>query len=204
MSMTFETFNVNSTNKIAYIAAKGMVKRNYITLYIYGNSGRGKTHLLNSVYTQMLIDNPTVNIVYEKFEIFLKNIRSDITETALDIKNYTSSAFMNALWKNYANEYSTFAKKYRADAIILDEVPNMSDTTPVERKIFRDLIRAIYLESKIVGVFAGKHSPREMLYPELEHFNNHILETGIVAPIGDGFVNSDGMRIYEGSFTRAY
>ena len=49
---TFETFIEGSSNKFACAACRYVAKepaKNYNPLFIYGNSGLGKTHLLNAV-----------------------------------------------------------------------------------------------------------------------------------------------------------
>ena len=49
---TFETFIEGSSNKFACAACRYVAKepaKNYNPLFIYGNSGLGKTHLLNAI-----------------------------------------------------------------------------------------------------------------------------------------------------------
>ena len=49
---TFETFIEGSSNKFAYSACRHVAQepaKNYNPLFIYGNSGLGKTHLLNAI-----------------------------------------------------------------------------------------------------------------------------------------------------------
>ena len=52
---TFDTFIVGSSNNFAYSAALAVTKNpggTYNPLFIYGNSGLGKTHLLNAIYNR--------------------------------------------------------------------------------------------------------------------------------------------------------
>ena len=63
---TFENFIVGSSNRFAYVAAKAVASdpglnltknskmRNYNPLFIYGNSGLGKTHLLNAICYEVI------------------------------------------------------------------------------------------------------------------------------------------------------
>ena len=59
---TFENFIVGKSNEYAYAAAQGVVKnpgsKVYNPLFIYGNSGLGKTHLLCAIGTAIHEANP--------------------------------------------------------------------------------------------------------------------------------------------------
>ena len=75
---TFEHFVVGSTNKFAHAAAlavaSGKQKQNYNPLFIYGESGLGKTHLLHAIKQQVLSDNPNYNVVLVKGEHFTNEL----------------------------------------------------------------------------------------------------------------------------------
>lgn len=64
----FDTFVVGSSNKIAHSASVAVSespgKSVYNPLFIYGNSGLGKTHLINSIGNQVKKTNPNFNIIY--------------------------------------------------------------------------------------------------------------------------------------------
>ena len=63
---TFENFIVGSTNKFAHAACVAVANNpatNYNPLFIYGNSGLGKTHLLCAIRNMILERNPDAKIV---------------------------------------------------------------------------------------------------------------------------------------------
>lgn len=70
---TFETFVVGSSNTFAHAAAIAVASNpggSYNPLFIHGNSGLGKTHLLNAICHEIKRKNPDANIVYTRGEDF--------------------------------------------------------------------------------------------------------------------------------------
>lgn len=67
-NFTFDSFVVGSSNKIAHSACVAVSespgKSVYNPLFIYGNSGLGKTHLINSVGNQVKKYHPEYKILY--------------------------------------------------------------------------------------------------------------------------------------------
>jgi chromosomal replication initiator protein len=62
---TFDNFIVGSSNQLAYAAAIAVAENpgiKYNPFLIYGNSGLGKTHLLNAIKNRIKEKNPDVNI----------------------------------------------------------------------------------------------------------------------------------------------
>ncbi len=87
---TFENFIVGSSNKYAHAAALGVSKnpgsRAYNPLFIYGNSGLGKTHLLLAIGSAIHEADPKATIAYVKGDDFTNQmVRS--------IKDGTAEAF---------------------------------------------------------------------------------------------------------------
>jgi len=84
---TFERFIIGNSNKYAHAAAIA-VSRNpgtvYNPLFIYGNSGLGKTHLLFAIGQAIHEKNPNTRIAYVKGDDFtndmIKSIREKTTE----------------------------------------------------------------------------------------------------------------------------
>ena len=71
---TFDNFIVGSSNKYAHAAALGVSKnpgsRAYNPLFIYGNSGLGKTHLLLAIGSAIHEADPKATIAYVKGDDF--------------------------------------------------------------------------------------------------------------------------------------
>ncbi len=70
---TFETFVVGKQNELAHAAAQAVAAQpggTYNPVFIYGDVGLGKTHLLNAVGNEMLKRNPNTKILYVTCERF--------------------------------------------------------------------------------------------------------------------------------------
>ncbi len=66
--LTFDTFVVGSSNTFAHAAALAVANapgEAYNPLFIYGNSGLGKTHLLYAICDRIARDNPDAKILLE-------------------------------------------------------------------------------------------------------------------------------------------
>ena len=65
-ALTFENFIKGSSNQFAFAAAQAVAANPsgaYNPLFIYGNSGLGKTHLLNAIKLEIAKNHPDYNIV---------------------------------------------------------------------------------------------------------------------------------------------
>ena len=85
---TFENFIVGKSNEFAYAAAQGVVKnpgnKVYNPLFIYGNSGLGKTHLLCAIGTAILENKPETRIAFIKGDDFTNQMVRSIKEGTAD------------------------------------------------------------------------------------------------------------------------
>ena len=82
-SNTFETFVVGSSNRFAHAAAQAVAATPgsaYNPLFIYGNSGLGKTHLLCAISNEVKRNNPNADIIFTRGEDFVTLIVEGIKE----------------------------------------------------------------------------------------------------------------------------
>lgn len=81
---TFDNFIVGNSNKYAHAAALGVSKnpgsRAYNPLFIYGNSGLGKTHLLLAIGSAVHEADPKATIAYVKGDDFMNEMVRSIKE----------------------------------------------------------------------------------------------------------------------------
>lgn len=74
---TFDSFVVGESNRFAYAAAIAVANQPgeaYNPLFIYGNSGLGKTHLLNAICDTVKKNNPDANVIYTRGEDFTNEL----------------------------------------------------------------------------------------------------------------------------------
>jgi chromosomal replication initiator protein len=86
-SYTFDNFVVGPHNEIAVAAARSIVQtdvRHYNPLFIYGNVGLGKTHLLQAICHGLLSRARPPKIVYVSCELFINQFISAIEKGQLD------------------------------------------------------------------------------------------------------------------------
>ena len=115
---TFETFVVGPSNKLAYAASMAVAEhpaQNYNPLLIYGDSGLGKTHLLNAIQVEIKKNHPDFNIVYVDCEMFTNEI---ITA----VKTATTEQFRD---------------KYRkADVLLIDDIQFLAGKESTQEEFF--------------------------------------------------------------------
>lgn len=115
---TFEKFVVGPSNSIAYNAALAVVDQPaevYNPLFLYGDSGLGKTHLLYAIAAEMNKRDPGINIIYISGEQFTNELIEAIR-----------------VGKNLE-----FRNKYRnADLFLLDDIQFIAGKEKTEEEFF--------------------------------------------------------------------
>ncbi|MCL5410733.1 MAG: chromosomal replication initiator protein DnaA [Patescibacteria group bacterium] len=92
-SYKFENFVVGTSNQLAHAAARSVAKspgKTYNPLYIYGDSGLGKTHLMQAIGNEFLSQNPDKCVLYVSTETFINDFISAVSSgsgKAKDFKN---------------------------------------------------------------------------------------------------------------------
>ena len=115
---TFDRFIVGNSNKFAHAAAVAVAERpgeTYNPLFIYGNSGLGKTHLLLSIGQYIHEHSPEKKIEYIKGDDF-------------------TNQMVKSLKEGTAEE---FRKKYRnVDLFLVDDIQFIAGKTATQNEFF--------------------------------------------------------------------
>lgn len=105
----FENFVQGENSKFAYSAAMAVAKNpagKYNPLFIYGNSGLGKTHLMQAIGHYIIFNNPKLRVKYTKTEDYINDYISNSRKTNNTIENM-----------------SKFNRKYtNIDVILIDDI----------------------------------------------------------------------------------
>lgn len=140
---TFDTFIVGDGNKHAHATCLAVAEMpaqdNFNPLFLYGNAGLGKTHLMQSIAHYILQKDDTQNVLYVPSETFTNEIIDAI-------KNQTTDQFRD---------------KYRnVDVLLIDDIQFIigKDRTQTE---FFNTFNTLYNEKKQI-ILSSDKPPKEI------------------------------------------
>ena len=158
---TFERFIVGSSNKFAHAAALAVSQRPAAEnnpLFIYGNSGLVKTHLMYAIANVLRRTHPEYRIIYVKGEDFTNELITAIQE----------------------GNVQAFRNKYRmVDLLLLDDVQFIAGKERTQEEFFHTF-NALY-EAKKQIVLTSDRPPKEI--NTLEDRMKTRFEWGLLADI---------------------
>lgn len=141
-TFTFENFVVGPSNELAFAAAKAVAsghKEHYNPLFIYGDSGLGKTHLIYAIAHETRIETPDSKIVYIKGDDFI----NEFIEMVRSGKN------------------QDFRAKYReADLLLVDDIQFVAGKEETQNEFFHTF-NTLYEAGKQI-VLTSDRPPHEM------------------------------------------
>ena len=159
---TFEQFVVGKNNMFAHSAALSVSEnpgRRYNPLFIYGNSGMGKTHLMQAI-GNLVIDNehPNNNIFYTSTEEF-------------------TNEMINAI---KTNKMVQFRNKYRNfDYLLIDDIHFLSKKEGTQEEFFHTF-NSLYEKKKQI-ILTSDRPPKDI--PDLKQRLVTRFEWGLVADL---------------------
>jgi len=159
-TLTFENFIVGNQNKLAHGAARAVAKgaKDYNPLYIYGNSGLGKTHLLRAIKYEVSRIHPEFKIVYVTSEMFLNDIVSHLQSKQMQLMR----------------------EKYRTtDLWLVDDIQFIAGKEGTEEEFFNTYNELFGAQKQIV--LTSDRMPREIR--KLESRLKSRFEQGLVVDI---------------------
>lgn len=140
---TFENFVIGESNRHAYAtctAVADLPSQDALNpLFLYGGSGLGKTHLIQSIAHFILQHNPSMNVLYASSERFTNDI-------------------IEAIQKNKTEE---FRQKYRqVDVLIIDDIQEIIGKERTQQEFF-NTFNFLY-EAKKQIIISSDRPPKEI------------------------------------------
>lgn len=138
---TFDNFVVGSSNTFAKAACMAVANEPtvYNPLFIYGNSGLGKTHLLYAVINYMKRNHPGLKIVYKKCETFLEEL-------------------IQAIQSGFT---APFKEKYRrCDVLLIDDIQFLAGKEATQEEFFHTF-SALYESDKQI-ILTSDRPPKDI------------------------------------------
>ncbi|MDR2527280.1 MAG: chromosomal replication initiator protein DnaA [Rickettsiales bacterium] len=160
----FENFAVNKTNELAFNIAQSIVDSNEFLspLFIYGNVGVGKTHLLQSIAWSMKDKYPDKNITYLSAEKFMYLYTSAVSARNMDDINKFKERFRNI------------------DVLIIDDIQFIIGKEKTEKEFFYTF-NILLGENKTIVIACDRY-PDKMDVDEL--FKSR-LKSGVVIDVSE-------------------
>ncbi len=145
---TFDNFIVGNSNKFAHAAALSVAENPgnmYNPLFIYGNSGLGKTHLMHAI-GNFISENTNKSVLYVTSDNFIQDF---ISMTKKDDNG------------NNFNYVDFFKNKYRnIDVLIIDDIQFLGGATQTQQEFFHTF-NNLYNDSKQI-IVSSDRSPADL------------------------------------------
>ena len=139
---TFETFVSGSSNRFALAAAMGVAEkpaRSFNPLFIYGDAGLGKTHLLHAIGNYVRRHYPDLHIVYVSAENFTNDFIDSIR----------------------TNTQFAFKQRYRTcDVLLIDDIQFLEHKGGTREEFFHTF-NALHDDNRQI-VITSDRSPRNL------------------------------------------
>lgn len=140
---TFETFIVGDGNKHAHATCLAVAdmpaQDNFNPLFLYGNSGLGKTHLMQAIAHYILQKDDNINVLYVPSEVFTNEIIDAI-------RNHTTTEFRE--------------KYRRVDVLLLDDVQFLIGKESTQNEFFHTF-NSLYNDKKQI-ILSSDKPPKEI------------------------------------------
>ena len=136
---TCDTFVVGPFNNLAYAAAQAIIQKPgiaYNPFFIYGGTGRGKTHLMQAIGNHIKKNSPSKKVYYMTSEKFANDYLNSVQDM---------------------QKMKQFKERYRQyDVFIMDDVQFFSKTEKTQEELFH-LFNALYDNNKQIIFSSDKH-----------------------------------------------
>lgn len=158
---TFQNFVVGASNQFAHAACEAVADNpgtKYNPLFLYGDAGLGKTHLMHAIGNKINSKNPNLKIIYLTTEVFMN-------EMIQGIKMGKNDEFRN-LYRN-------------VDVLLIDDIQFIESRQSTQEEFFHTF-NALHNENKQI-IISSDRPPKDI--PTLEDRLRSRFEQGLTADI---------------------
>ncbi|MCI8284549.1 MAG: chromosomal replication initiator protein DnaA [Firmicutes bacterium] len=138
----FSTFVVGANNELAHAAALAVARNPasvYNPLFLYGNSGLGKTHLMHAIGHYVMQNHPLKKVLYVSSEMFTNELVNAIQGKKMD----------------------EFRNKYRnIDVMLIDDIQFIEKKDRTQEELFHTF-NTLYDTNKQI-IFSSDRPPKEI------------------------------------------
>jgi len=139
---SFDNFVIGSGNRFAHAAAKAVAEtpgRSYNPLFLYGDTGLGKTHLMQAVGNALMQHRPGMNCVFISSEHFTNELIQSIAEKSTQ----------------------RFRAKYRkVDVLLIDDIHLIAGKEATQEEFFHTFNELFDMHKQIV--ISSDRPPKEI------------------------------------------
>ncbi|OGD94345.1 chromosomal replication initiator protein DnaA [Candidatus Curtissbacteria bacterium RIFCSPLOWO2_01_FULL_37_9] len=139
---SFENFVVGPSNNLAYLVAKQVCEkpgRLYNPLFIWGNTGVGKTHLLQAIGNEILTHAENAKVLYAPCEKFTNDYLNSLT----------------------TKTQASFRSKYRSlDVLLIDDIQFLAGKESTQDEFFYTF-NELHLSQRQIVLACDRH-PKEL------------------------------------------
>ncbi len=140
---TFDTFIVSDNNEMAHAACQAVATRPVSgtsnPLFIYGNSGLGKTHLMHAIGHEVLKNHPEKKVVYVSSEMFTNDL----------------------IYSLQRQNMEDFRARYRnIDYLLIDDIQFIEKKERTQEEMFHTFEQLYHNHKQIV--FTSDRPPRDI------------------------------------------
>lgn len=139
---TFDTFVVGPNNSLSYAAAFAVAQnpgKKYNPLFIYGNSGVGKTHLLHAIGNELKKSKSLLSVIYQSADRF-------VTE------------FIHAI--RFENIHKFQHKYHLVDVLLIDDIQCIANKEQTQEAFF-NIFNVLYDAHKQI-IFSSDTYPQKL------------------------------------------
>ena len=142
----FDTFIVGTRNNFAYATALAVAKTpggDYNPLFLYGDVGLGKTHLLHAIANELVRANPNVRLLYTSSEEF-------------------TNALIESIQNNTIREFRALHKS--PDVFLIDDIHGLAEKERAQEEFFQ-IFNTLYQANKQI-VMTSDRPPKDIAHLE--------------------------------------